>query len=213
MVYSFSCSHSRPPLKGHIWERAGQMGAALNREFQDDREHSWGGALAPGDRDYAGTFVIGWHQPSNPGGSFLRDHPARSSLMPRLAIICPLWINTSRTWPVSWDRYYETCVIWNTNSFLGLSPTTSLGLRLPGISGLWCSVRLHISSSYLIQHLAHFYSLSVKTCPTWSSQTYLCVDDGGLKPLAENGYPWMDQLVCILPVGCESQGKRLNSQV
>ena len=66
------------------------MGAALNREFQDDREHSWGGALAPGDRDYAGTFVIGWHQPSNPGGSFLRDHPARSSLMPRLAIICPL---------------------------------------------------------------------------------------------------------------------------
>ena len=182
MVYSFSCSHSRPPLKGHIWERAGQMGAALNREFQDDREHSWGGALAPGDRDYAGTFVIGWHQPSNPGGSFLPDHPARSSLMPRLAIICPLWINTSRTWPVSWDRYYETCVIWNTNSFLGLSPSTKLRLRLPGISGLWCQHQVaylqQLSDSTsrpfllsLCEDLSYLKQSNIFVCGWWGVKT------------------------------------------
>ena len=49
-------------------ERAGQMRAALKIENSKMIRNIPGPAL--GDRDYAGTFVIGWHQPSNPGGSF-----------------------------------------------------------------------------------------------------------------------------------------------
>ena len=48
-------------------ERAGQMRAALKMENSKMIRNIPGPAL--GDRDYAGTFVIGWDQPSNPGGS------------------------------------------------------------------------------------------------------------------------------------------------
>ena len=41
--------------------------------------------------------------------------------------------------------------------------------ELPGISGLWFCVRLQISSSYHLQHLRHFDSLSISVCEDLSN--------------------------------------------
>ena len=73
----------------HLERAAGQTRAALNGEFQDDREHSWAAAVPCLVIVTMPPNICHWvpQQPSNPGGSLRRDHPA--SDLPHLAIICP----------------------------------------------------------------------------------------------------------------------------